>query len=65
MFPKTPPETWSLDCPYYNRQFPTLSALVQDIIQSGMDSDYPITRNGHPTGETAWDYVSDGHTLTP
>jgi hypothetical protein len=57
MTPNTTPETWSLDCPYYHRPFPTLSALLQDIVQSGMDSDYPITLNGRPTGDTAKDYL--------
>lgn len=44
---------YSLDCAYYTREFATIDALLGDIVLSGMDPNYEITRNGLPTGEIA------------
>lgn len=44
---------YSLDCTYYTREFATIDELLGDIVLSGMDPNYEITRNGRPTGETA------------
>lgn len=48
---------YSLDCAYYTKEFPTVPALLTDILESGMDPNYAITCNGKPTGETAWDLI--------
>jgi hypothetical protein len=48
---------FSLSCSYYTRTFPTIEALLDDIINSGMDPNYEITLNGKPTGEIAADLI--------
>jgi hypothetical protein len=48
---------YSLKCSYYNRQFSTLEELIEDIVSSGMDPDYFVTKNGKSTGEKAIVYV--------
>ena len=48
---------YSLDCSYYTEEFNTLDELIDDVISSGMDPNYEITRNGSPTGETVWDLM--------
>lgn len=48
---------WSLDCDYYTREFETLEELIEDILTSGMDPNYSITRYGEKQTETAWDYI--------
>ena len=42
---------YSLDCSYYSKTFDSVNDLVNDVITSGMDPNYEITRNGIPTGE--------------
>ena len=42
---------YSLDCSYYSKTFDSVDELVNDVITSGMDPNYEITRNGIPTGE--------------
>ena len=42
---------YSLDCIYYSKTFDSVDDLVNDVITSGMDPNYEITRNGIPTGE--------------
>ena len=42
---------YSLNCDYYDREFETIDELVDDVISSGMDPNYEITRNGVTTGE--------------
>ena len=51
---------YTLDCSYYDKEFPTLNALLDDILISGMDPNHEILRNGQPTGETAWDLIGPG-----
>jgi len=46
---------YSLKCKYYTREFPTLEALINDVIQSGMDPNYEVTRDGRGIGEMAID----------
>ena len=46
---------YSLDCNYYDRKFDPIDELLDDVVSSGMDPSYEITRNGQTTGE----YVSD------
>lgn len=49
---------YKLDCPYYTKEFQSLGELIQDILNSGMDPNYEILINGKPTGETAWEHIS-------
>jgi hypothetical protein len=37
---------YSLDCNYYEKEFPTLEALIDDVMSSGMDPCYEVTKNG-------------------
>ena len=48
---------YSLDCTYYEKEFPTLEELLRDITESGMDPNYNITFNNNSRGETAWDFT--------
>jgi hypothetical protein len=48
---------YSLDCNYYEKNFSTIDELIRDVIQSGMDPNYEILRNGKPTGEMAIDLI--------
>ena len=48
---------YSLNCDYYTKSFPTLDELLADIISSGMDPNYEITKNGRPIGETAIELI--------
>lgn len=49
---------YSLKCKYYKKQFFTLGDLINDILISGMDPNYPITLGGKPTGEIAIDLIN-------
>ena len=42
---------YSLDCPYYKDEFDTLDELINNVIETGMDPNYKITKNGVGTGE--------------
>ena len=48
---------YSLDCPYYKKRFFTLTELLDAIMQTGMDPNYEITRNGINTKEIAADLI--------
>jgi hypothetical protein len=48
---------YSLDCNYYQAEFPTVEELIFHIMLSGMDPNYEITRNGKGTGEMAIDLI--------
>ena len=48
---------YSLKCDYYTKEFPTLEALIDDIVLSGMDPNYEITRDGRGLGEEAIDLI--------
>jgi hypothetical protein len=48
---------YSLKCSYYTKQFSTLNELLEDIVQSGMDPDYYITKGGKSIGEKAIDLI--------
>ena len=48
---------YSLDCKYYSKEFKSINELISDIISSGMDPDYYITKNGVSTREKASDYI--------
>ena len=49
---------YTLDCPYYHRNFDNIDDLLEDILSSGMDPSYNILKNGHDTEELASDYLS-------
>jgi len=48
---------YSLDCSYYTESFDTIDQLIDDVVSSGMDPNYEITRNGRPTGEEIIDLI--------
>jgi len=48
---------YSLDCSYYEKSFPTMEELIDDVMISGMDPNYEITYNGRGTGEMAIDQI--------
>ena len=58
-FPKLKKEKYmySLDCNYYQAEFPTLGDLIAHIMIFGMDPNYEITHNGKGTGEMAADLI--------
>ncbi len=45
---------YSLKCDYYTREFNSIDELIQDVMVSGMDPNYEITRDGKGTGEMLW-----------
>jgi hypothetical protein len=49
---------YGLNCSYYTKTFPTIEQLVDDIINSGMDPNYEITKNGISIGEMASDHIA-------
>ena len=48
---------YSLDCVYYTKTFLTLDQLIEDVINSGMDPNYEITKDGKGTGEQAIELI--------
>jgi len=52
-----PTNMYSLNCTYYTKEFRTIDALINDIMESGMDPNYEITFNGKPTGEIVFDLI--------
>ena len=48
---------YSLDCNYYTKTFKTLDELITDIMMSGMDPNYEITKDNVGMGEIASDYI--------
>lgn len=48
---------YSLNCDYYEKEFNTLNELVDDVMMSGMDPNYEITKNGKGTGEYVIDLI--------
>ena len=50
---------YSLDCSYYKKEFSSISELLDDIISSGMDPNYNITKDGSDTQESAWELISE------
>jgi hypothetical protein len=48
---------YSLQCNYYTREFTTLDELLDDVMCSGMDPNYEITKNGNGIGETAAELI--------
>ena len=50
-------DMYSLNCDYYDREFDTIDELVDDVVSSGMDPNYEITRNGSGTGDIIIDLI--------
>jgi hypothetical protein len=48
---------YTLDCPYYDREFNSIDELLFDILLTGMDPNYEILLNGKKTGESAIDLI--------
>jgi hypothetical protein len=48
---------YSLNCSFYTKSFKTLDALIDDVLSTGMDPNYEITRDGKRTGEILWDLM--------
>jgi hypothetical protein len=54
---RRPGNKYSLKCSYYKNEFDTVQELVDHIVESGMDPNHEILKNGHPTGERAVDLI--------
>jgi len=50
---------YSLKCDYYTREFSSIDELIQDVMVSGMDPNYEITRDGKGTGEMLWSLMME------
>ena len=48
---------YSLNCSYYDKKFDSIMELVNDIMASGMDPNYEITKNGKGIGEQVIDFI--------
>ena len=48
---------YSLDCDYFRKEFYSIDELVANIVASGMDPNYEITKNGVKTGECIIDLI--------
>lgn len=48
---------YSLDCIYFEKEFNTIDELIDDVMISGMDPNYEITKNGVGIGENAIDLI--------
>lgn len=48
---------YSLDCNYYTKKFPSIDELIDDVLNSGMDPNYEITKDGEGIGEQAIDFI--------
>lgn len=48
---------YSLDAIYYKKEFATLDELIEDVINSGMDPSYEVTKNGVKTGDKVIDLI--------
>jgi hypothetical protein len=49
---------YSLDCNYYTKQFNSLNELIDDVMMSGMDPNYEITKDNVGIDELAIDHIS-------
>jgi len=48
---------YSLDCSYFKKEFRTIDELVNDVMISGMDPNYEITKDGIGIGEMVIDLI--------
>lgn len=49
---------YSLNCDYYSKEFETIEELLKDILNSGMDSSYEITKDGKGIGQSAFQLLT-------
>lgn len=52
-----PKNVYTLKCGYYKKQFESLRDLINDVMESGMDPNYVIYKNGKSTGEKVIDFI--------
>ena len=52
-----PKSIYSLDCNYYSKEFTSIDTLLADVLESGMDPNYEVTRDGKKTGEILADLI--------
>jgi hypothetical protein len=48
---------YTLDCKYWENEFYSVDALINAVIESGMDPNYEIMCNGESTGEKVSDLI--------
>ena len=48
---------YSLNCSYFKKEYSTINELVNDVIVSGQDPNYEITKNGVGIGEDCVDFI--------
>jgi hypothetical protein len=48
---------YSLDCEYFDKEFSSITLLLEYVMISGMDPNYGVTKNGKQTGEMLIDYL--------
>jgi hypothetical protein len=48
---------YTLDCEYYDKEFTTIALLIKDIMETGMDPNYEIMKDGIGVGELANDFI--------
>lgn len=48
---------YSLKCSYYDKSFKSIDELIDDVLSSGMDPNYEITRDGKGVGEMLIDWI--------
>ena len=49
---------YGLKCGYYKLKFATLNELLENIMSSGMDPNYMVTRDGKSIGTKAIDLIA-------
>lgn len=49
---------YSLKCSYYKHEFKSINELINHIMESGMDPNYMITKDGKSIGSEAIDYIT-------
>lgn len=50
---------YSLKCNYYEKSFDSLDELIDDVMTSGMDPSYEVTKDGTGIGENAIDFIQE------
>jgi len=48
---------YGLDCKYYTKKFPTLDAIIEDVLVSGMDPCHEVTKDGVGMEEELIDFI--------
>lgn len=48
---------YSLDCSYFDKEFESITELIEHCKESGMDPNYEITEDGEGIGEILIDYM--------